>query len=258
MYQHPLLSENKTKEKLEQGEVSLGLFLLTGSSVVAEVCSTLPIDWLMIDQEAAAISKKDTLQIVQAMNGFDVTPIIRVPKLDRHLIEHALDIGSAGILVPKVDTKEEAEQAAQFSHFAPKGCRGINPVRASGYFSNVEEYLATANKRILCMVQIETAEAVKNCYDIASVPDVDVVFIGCGDLAASLGQPGQVTGEKMDSAIEKVLHDTLEAGKIPGIFAYSNELALKYIDMGFKFVAIGNDIKAIRESIINNVEKLKV
>ncbi|MBK7756274.1 MAG: hypothetical protein IPI35_07665 [Deltaproteobacteria bacterium] len=143
---------------------------MSASSFLAEACSTLPLDWLMVDGEAGAFSKGDVLHMLQAMGGSDVTPMVRVSHLDRHTIEHALDVGAFGVLVPKVDTAEEAVDAARFCRFPPRGARGINPVRASGYFSDVPGYLAAANARTLCMVQIESAQAVENVNAIAAVP----------------------------------------------------------------------------------------
>jgi 2-keto-3-deoxy-L-rhamnonate aldolase RhmA len=251
---HPLLRiENSTKQKLLEGKTAIGLFLLSGSSIIAEVCSTLPIDWLIVDMEASPVSKEDVMHIFQALNGSSVTPMVRVCSLERHHIEHALDVGAHAILVPKVENAIDAKRVVDFCRFPPEGHRGINPVRASGYFANVEQYLRVANDRTLCMVQIESAEAVAESKNIAAVPGVDIVFIGCGDLASSLGQPGVVTGEQMDRARQQVLSATLEAGKIPGIFAYSLELARQYAKEGFRFIAIGNDIKALRESITESL-----
>lgn len=255
-YFHPLLQvANSTKQKLLAEKTVIGLFLLSGSSMLAEVCATLPIDWLIVDMEASPVSKEDVMHIFQALNGSKVTPLVRVCSLDRHLIEHALDVGAHGVLVPKIDNALDAKRAVEACRFPPEGRRGINPVRASAYFANVENYLRLANERTLCMVQIESVEAVANVNDIAAVPGVDVIFIGCGDLASSLGQPGIVTGEKMDHARQKVLFAVKRTGKIPGIFAYSIELARQYAQEGFKFIAIGNDIKALREAINSNVNR---
>jgi 2-keto-3-deoxy-L-rhamnonate aldolase RhmA len=254
----PLLNfRNTTREKLEGGEPAVGLFLLSGSALIAETLSTLPIDWLMIDLEASPISKRDVLHVLQALNGSPVTPMIRVPSLERHAIEHALDVGAHAVLVPKVDTPEEALTAARHCRFPPQGQRGVNPVRASGYFADVPGYLAAANARTLCMVQIESALAVENAPRIADVSGVDVLFIGCGDLAMSLGQPGVVTGKKMDDSRAAVLAACARARKVAGIFAYSLELAALYLNEGFRFVAVGNDIKALRESVGDTLLRLR-
>lgn len=258
MGDHPLLNVNNgTKAKLDAGEKVFGIFLLSGSAMIAELCGTLPLDWLIVDMEASPVSKEGVMHILQALNGSNVTPMIRVASLDRHLVEHALDIGACAILIPKVENAEDAQQAAKFCRFPPVGCRGINPVRASGYFANVDQYLRLANDAMLCMVQIESVDAVSKANEIAGTPGVDVVFIGCGDLASSLGQPGIMTGEKMDRARQQILAATLGAGKVPGIFAYSLDLARQYATEGFQFIAIGNEIKALRDQITSSVIQVR-
>jgi 2-keto-3-deoxy-L-rhamnonate aldolase RhmA len=255
--EHPLLDmENRTRTKLRAGQRTIGLFLLSGNAMIAEACGTLPIDWLIVDMEASPVTKEGALHIMQALSGSGVTPMIRVCTLDRHLIEHALDVGAHGVLVPKIETPEEAARAVEACRYPPAGRRGINPVRASAYFGNLPAYFQQANERSMCMVQIESVEAVGRAAELASVPGVDVVFIGAGDLASALGQPGVVTGDKMDRARQQVLEAVNKAGKVPGIFAYSIELAQQYAREGFKFIAIGNDIKALRESVLASVQRL--
>ncbi len=250
-----LLRKNYTKKKLENNQVTKGLFLISGNSMIAETCSTLPLDWLIVDMEASPMTKKDALHILQSINGSDVSPFIRVPELNRHLIEHALDIGAEGVLVPKVETRKEAELAVEACYYPPLGKRGVNPVRASRYFSDIDGYIQSSNDQILCMVQIETAKSVDNVDEIADVEGVDVLFIGCGDLASSYGHPGDMTHASMNKAREKVLLAAEKTGKIPGIFAYSLDLARQYKEEGFQFIAIGNDIKAVRESVELNLDK---
>lgn len=247
---------NSTQSKLRGGEKSIGLFLLSGNSMIAEALGTLPIDWLIIDMEASPITKEGALHVMQALNGSNVTPFIRVPFLNRHLIEHALDIGAHGILVPKIDTPEDAACAVDACMYPPTGHRGINPVRASAYFSNLPTYLKQANERTMCMIQVESVEAVNRVEQLAAVTGVDIIFIGAGDLASALGQPGIVTGQKMDEARLRVLQAVKNAGKIAGIFAYSIELAQQYAQEGFQFIAIGNDIKALREAVLESVARI--
>jgi 2-keto-3-deoxy-L-rhamnonate aldolase RhmA len=255
---HPLLQgHNRTKATLLDGGVALGMFLLSGSSMLAEVCSTLPLDWLMVDLEASPISRYELLPILQSLNGSTVTPFVRAQSREHWHLEQILDLGVQGILVPKVDDADTARRVVAACRFPPLGARGVNPVRASGYFSDVAGYLSSANERVLCMVQIESAKAVAAAAEIAAVEGIDGLFIGAGDLALSLGQPANVVGPKMDDACHRVLEAAQRAGKFPGIFAYSLELADIYAEQGFKFIAIGNDVKAIREWVTGSASHVR-
>lgn len=237
---HPLTN---VQQRLQGDGPWPGMFLVAGSALFAEASSLLDLDWIAIDMEAAPMTKVDSLHMLQAVSASSVIALVRVPKLDRHLIEHALDQGAHGVIVPKIESAEDAAAAVDACRFPPAGSRGVNPIRASAYFTNLSAYFEEANDRTMCAVQIETRRGLEAATEIAAVPGVDIVFIGVGDLAMSLGQPGVADGSSMDEACDRILRATLAAGKIPGIFAYSDELAVQHIDAGFKLIAIGNEIK---------------
>ncbi|MFI9275822.1 HpcH/HpaI aldolase/citrate lyase family protein [Kitasatospora sp. NPDC052896] len=255
---HPLLSPVPSLAEAVDASSgpALGLFLLSGSSLLAELCGTLPLQWVVLDMEASAMSKQDALHMLQALTGSSCAPIVRVPYLNHHLIEHALDLGAAGVMVPKVDTPQAAAAAAAACRFPPEGQRGINPVRASGYFADVAGYLSRANARTSCVVQIESALAVENADAIAATPGVDALFLGMGDLACALGQPGVMTGPAMDDARAAVLRAARAHGKQAGIFAYAPELARAYAAEGFELIAFGNEVKLLREAILSGIDTL--
>jgi 2-keto-3-deoxy-L-rhamnonate aldolase RhmA len=231
------------------GQGLLGLFLLWSEPGIAELCGMLAVDFVVIDMEAGALGRPDVLRMTQALAGRATSVLVRVPSHEQHVIEHALDIGVDGVLVPKVDTVEAAERVAAATRFPPDGRRGVNPVRASGYFADLPGYFARANGSTLCLVQIETGTAVDNATKIAAVDGIDGIFLGMGDLAMALGQPGDVTGARMDRAREHVLAAAREQGKLAGAFAYGRDIARAYLDEGFDVIAVGNDIKLLRESI---------
>ncbi|MET7737582.1 aldolase/citrate lyase family protein [Streptomyces sp. NPDC005402] len=207
------------------------------------------MDWVVLDMEASPMTKQDALHMLQGLEGSTCAALIRVPFLDQHLIEHALDMGARGVVVPKVNTADEAERAVRACRFPPQGNRGINPVRASGYFSDVPGYLRRANAETVCVLQIESAEAVERADEIAAVEGADVLFMGMGDLSMALGQPTVMTGPAMDRARAAVLSAAHDHGKRAGIFAYSLELAKEYVAEGFDMIAFGNDIKLFREAV---------
>jgi len=235
--------EDRLHARARRGEAVLGAFLLSGSSYVAEVMAHHPLDWLLVDLEASHASPQDLLHVLQALNAYPVTPMVRVSAHDKHQVEACLDLGARGVMIPKVDTREQAEAAAGWCLYPPAGTRSVNCIRASGYYTRAKEYFDRANRAVLAIVQVESGEGVENAPDIAAVDAVDVLFVGPGDLAASYGQTGIVTGRRMDDARKRVLDACRVHGKIPGIFAHSVESAGQYLEEGFRFVAIGNDVK---------------
>lgn len=255
---HPLLDTgNPLKARLAAGRSALGLFVLSGSSTVMEACSTFGLDWLLVDAEAAAVSPDDILRSFQAVTGSGAAALVRVPRLDHHLIGHMLDIGAHGVLVPKIESAEMARAVVQAALYPPQGKRGVNPVRVSGYFHDIPAYLHAANARALVLVQIESREAVEAADEIAAVPGIDGLFVGPGDLAVALHQPGEVTGLRVERACAQVLHAARAAAKIAGIFAYSEELARRYLADGYQFIAIGNDLKMLRTGVQASLDEIK-
>jgi 2-keto-3-deoxy-L-rhamnonate aldolase RhmA len=258
LIEHPLLDFRPSLRSRLTGPTApaYGIFLLTGDSGLAEACGLTDLAWMVIDMEAGALSRRDVLHCLQALTGSRCAGLVRVPGHSREEIEHVLDLGAEGVLVPKVDTADDAAAAVRACRFPPDGTRGINPVRASGYFADVPGYLREANHRTLCLVQIESAAAVANACDIAKVPGVDGLFIGMGDLAASLGQPGVTTGPAMDKGRAAVLAAAREHGKVPGLFAYSLDLARQYAAEGFRMIGIGNEVKLLREALVTGLADL--
>lgn len=234
-----------------------GLFLVSGSALLAEAAAYTRIDWAVIDMEGAAMTKADALHQAQALAGTGVAPIVRVPRLDRHDIEFALDLGVAGVMVPKVDRAEDAARAARFSHYPPQGSRGVNPIRASAYYSASDRYFESANREVHCIVQVESREGVRNAGEIARTDGVDLLFIGTGDLAMDLGQPGRPGGPAFDQARQAVLAACAAAGKPAGIFAPSTGLARQYAKEGFRFIAVGNEVTFFVQSAALAVTMLR-
>jgi 2-keto-3-deoxy-L-rhamnonate aldolase RhmA len=237
---HPL---RDLRPKLQPAGVSLGVFLVTGNSMLAEACSLLDFGWVVIDMEAGPFERADVLRVLQALSASGMMALVRVPALERHHIEHVLDIGADGVIIPKVESCQEADEAVAACYFPPKGRRGVNPIRASGYFTELGGYFTLANCRTVCAVQIETKAGLAAAGAIAAVDGVDVVFVGVGDLAMSLGHPGEPDHPTVLAACSDILEATLAAGKVPGIFAYSTELARHHADEGFRLIAVGNEIK---------------
>lgn len=255
---HPLLlSDNRCKLRLAAGNTCFGLFLVSASNLVAECCAVRGTDWILVDMEASPVDRRDLVVMLQALNGSQATCMARIARNDRQLIEAALDSGALGIMVPKVESAAEARLIVESAYYPPKGRRGVNPIRCSGYFKRLPEYFAVANDSILTIAQIETREALQNLDDIAATEGIDVLFVGCGDLASELGQPGQVEGPAMEAAIEQVVTACKKHGKVPGIFAYTTDLAVRYAAQGFRFIAIGNDLKLLAGALEAQLQSIE-
>jgi 4-hydroxy-2-oxoheptanedioate aldolase len=254
---HPLVADDaRPGDRLRSG-VTLGLFLVTASPLMAEACSTRDVDFLVIDMEASYADRNVLTQCLQGITGSGVISFARLANSDKSNIEAALDCGVDGIIVPKVSTQEQAEAIADASQYPPLGRRGLNPIRCSGYFADISNYLKTANSRTVRGVQIETKEGVDNVEKIAGVEGIDLLFVGCGDLAAALGHIGNVDHPDVRAAIDRILKACRAKGKIPGIFAYSEALAKQYRDAGYRFIAIGNELKFMLSAIEESVAHLR-
>ena len=208
--------KNILKEKLKENQSVIGTFVGLGHPDVTELLSRLGFDWLLIDGEHSPIGLETMQVMMQAMNGSNCTPIVRPQWNDMVIIKRILDIGAHGVLVPWVNTKEEAEYAVSACKYPPEGLRGYGPRRASLFDP---DYLQTANDEILVIVQIETRKAVSNVDDILSVEGIDACFIGPYDLAMSfgLGSP-KWDDPEYAGAFDRVLEAANKVGKPAGIF----------------------------------------
>ncbi|MCS3509314.1 HpcH/HpaI aldolase/citrate lyase family protein [Achromobacter sp. JUb104] len=245
---HPLLNRTDFRDRL-LSETSYGIFIVSGSAIMAEACSTRALDFIVLDMESSPLNRETLTYSLQALTGTSVAALVRVATGERFNIESALDAGALGIIVPKVSTGREAKAVVSAASYPPEGTRGLNPIRCSGYFSALADYLASANSRVIKAIQIETAEGLDNIEEIASVEGIDLIFVGCGDLSAELGCMGNMTSPQMLEAVATVLDSCRRHGKIPGIFAYSDELAKQYANMGYRFISFSNDVKLLMSSL---------
>ena len=228
------------RARLQQGDLVLGTILSLNSPDVAEILSQVGFDWLFIDAEHSTLDPHDLKALFQAVG--DSTPcVVRIPLLDEIVVKKTLDAGAAGLLVPQVNTAEQAEQLVQWGRYYPEGSRGLGFGRAQGYGLKVGEYLETANENILLSVQAESAEAVKNIKSIVRVQGLDAVLVGPYDLSASMGLPGQIEHPDVQAAIQHVANVCFEVGMPIGIFGMTAEAVRPYIQQGFKFIVSGAD-----------------
>lgn len=221
----------------------LGIWQALATPYTAEICATTGFDWLLFDGEHAPNTLQTLLAQLQAVAAYPVEPVARVPVGDAVIIKQYLDIGFKTLLVPMVESGEQAQAMVSATCFPPFGVRGVASAlsRASRFGSNAS-YLTTAHEDLFLILQIESAAGLAAVDSILAVPGVDAIFLGPADLAASLGYLGRPAASEVQAAILHALARARAAGKPAGIFATSPEDARERIAQGFQFVSIGTDV----------------
>lgn len=247
------MRKNRVKEKLNRGEVVTCFWMSLGAPIIAEVAARLDIfDSVLLDFQHGYWNEDTLLQGIQVVGPTATVPLVRVAKNDFALIGRALDMGAMGILVPMVNSGEEAAAVVNAMRYPPEGNRSVGGHRIQ--FLG-EDYVTAANDELLAMVMLETREAVDKAEEILSVPGVDLGFIGPGDLALSLGcWPDR--GTEHDEAVEKVLAAGKKTGKPLGILALSPEEFGHRVQQGFCFVPHTTDARALVTDLKETREKL--
>lgn len=235
------------KKMLKKGIATVGTWITINHPDVVDVLCELPFDWLIFDMEHAPLEVSDIEVLMMPLRNTSISPIVRVPWNDMVVIKRVLDIGSEGVLVPWVNTKEEAEAVVKYASYPPHGLRGVGPRRAVKY--GVRPFLDYYSKfeyeeRVL-IIQIETPKALENLEDILSVKGIDVAFIGPIDLTVNLGIPLQYNHPMFIEVVNKILRTCEKYGVAPGIHAFDVNQIKKYIEEGFKFISIGSDVSFI-------------
>ncbi|WP_341917339.1 aldolase/citrate lyase family protein [Polaromonas sp. YR568] len=248
---------NAFKQAIAQKQTQIGLWLGLASPYSTEICAGAGFDWLLIDGEHAPNDINSILAQLQVIAAYPGShAMARVPMGHGHvgeaLIKQYLDIGVQTLLVPMVDTPEQAAalvRASRYPQFDAQGkdiggIRGMGGARASRW-GRYPQYAHEANAQVCLLVQAETQLALDNLDAIAAVDGVDGVFIGPADLSASMGHVGNPGHPEVQAAIESAIARILKAGKAPGILTTDEQLARHYIALGATFVAVGLDTQLL-------------
>lgn len=232
---------NTAKRKLQEGEATIGTWLATGSPLAAEMLAHQGFDWLNVDMEHNAIDLQTTQSLFQAIATTDTIPFARVPWNDPQIIKRVLDIGAYGVVVPTVETVDQAEQAVGACRYPPDGYRGMGTIRGRLYGG--DDYAEQANKEICVVLMLETKQAVDNADEILKVPGIDAVFIGPNDLAASMGLPLGLDNAHPDhvAAVESIRQSCENAGVPSGIHCASAASVNQRMQEGFQWIALSSD-----------------
>ncbi len=220
-----------------------GMWVCSGSPLVAEICAGAGLDWVLIDMEHSPNGLESVLTQLQAVAAYPVTPVVRVPIGDVVTIKQVLDLGAQNLLVPMISTADEAREIVTAVRYPPRGRRGVGSALArSARWNRVEDYLTDADAHVSLFVQVETAEGVENAAEIAAVDGVDGVFVGPSDLAASMGVLGQQTHPDVAAAVLRAFEAVHRAGKPVGVNAFDPAVAQAYIDAGVNYLLVGADV----------------
>jgi 2-dehydro-3-deoxyglucarate aldolase/4-hydroxy-2-oxoheptanedioate aldolase len=236
------------KERVRNGDVTLGTFLNLGSALVAEVCALSGFDWLLVDLEHGAGGEEALVGQLLAGAANDVPVLMRVESPERIRVGHALDLGVAGVMYPRLNTADEVTTAVSHLWYPPRGDRGIATYNRARRFGGDTKSTSDVNDELLCVVQIETSLALSNVKDIAATPGVDVLFVGPSDLSAALGCPGDLDSPVYLEALDHVVAAARVAHVAAGILVGDVDAVEAHLDRGFSFVSVASDSALLRRA----------
>jgi 4-hydroxy-2-oxoheptanedioate aldolase len=236
------LIRNSFKQALRDGKPLVGLWVALADPYVAEVVATAGFDWLLIDAEHAPNDPRSVLPQLQALAPYPVQPIVRPVRGDVALIKQYLDLGVQTLIVPMVETAEQAAQIVAATRYPTRGVRGVgSAIARASRWNQIPNYLARADEEMCVIVQVESVTGLDNLAEIAAVDGVDGVFFGPADLAASMGLLGKPMEPKVQDAIRAGFRTVRAAGKAAGSLMSDRAVAREYFAAGAQFVAVGID-----------------
>jgi 4-hydroxy-2-oxoheptanedioate aldolase len=233
---------NTFKQALRDRRLQIGLWSGLADPYCAEICAGAGFDWLVIDAEHAPNDIRSILAQLQAIAPYPVHPVVRATSGDTAQIKQLLDLGAQTLLIPVVETAEQAAGLVRAMRYPPAGIRGVGSALArASRWNRIGSYLAEADDQVCLIVQIETRLGLQNAAAIAAVEGVDGVFIGPADLSASLGHRGNPGHPQVQAAMQATVATVLAAGKAVGSLLSDETLARKFIGLGCSFMAVGVD-----------------
>lgn len=250
------MPENHFKIALQAGLVQYGLWLGLGETFSAEICAGAGFDWLLIDAEHGPNDLRSILAQLQAIAPYQSQPVVRPPQGDHVLIKQLLETGVQTLLIPMVNTAEQAKGLVEAMRYPPEGIRGVGSALArASLWGRIGQYAEQANEQMCLLVQVETQAGYEALDEIIAVDGVDGVFFGSADLAASYGLLGQSTHPDIVNRIESGLQRVTAAGKAGGVLCADKTLNQQYLASGAQFVAVGVDALLLAQAtsqILNN------
>ena len=234
--------QNPFRTALARKRPLIGIWSMMNSVDCTEALGWSGYDWLLVDGEHAPVSLQDAMAHCRVLAGTPTVPIVRLLWNDPLLLKQHLDAGINTIMLPYVQSAEEARKAVSSLRYPPRGVRGVAAMHRASRYARIKDYSLRADETLFLIVQIETMEALERCQEIAHVDGVDGIFFGPGDLAASMGLIGQAGHPDVTARIEEGARSCRSLRKAIGALAASDRLAERYIQLGFDFVSVANDL----------------
>ncbi len=248
---------NYFKQKLKN-EQQIGMWVGLADGYCAEIAANAGYDWLLIDGEHAPNDVRSILAQLQSLAAYPSQAVVRPVSGDVPLIKQLLDIGAQTLLIPMVESAEQAELMVKATRYPPEGIRGVGAALArASRWNNIPDYLQTADEQICVLVQVESKKGLDNLDEILKVDGIDGVFIGPADLSAALGYRGNPGHEYVQNIIVQTIQKIREAGKAAGILSADEKLAKQYLELGTEFVAVGVDTSLLMKSMKQLLSKFK-
>ncbi len=254
------------KQQLKAGTPKMGLFVNSHSATVAEQLAHSGLDWLLVDTQHGPMDHQHLSAMLCAIGSGGAKSMVRVGGYDdRPGIQQALDLGADGVLVPYINTAEEARQAVSCARYPTAGTRSVYFPQRSTNKAGLLGYVGNANNNIIVALQVETASCIENIAEIAAVPGVDLLFLGQNDLCMSMGLyekyefPHMYTSPELNAATESLMAAAQKNDKILGVFLFGTDRVGEFLGKGFTFISIGNDLHHIltqATAYVGNMEKI--
>jgi len=253
------MRDNLLKRKLQRGEVVIGPFMNCSYQAFIEIVGLAGFDYAIIDMEHGPLEVETAEDLCRAAQGVGLAPIVRIRKNDAPQIQRALDIGSAGVQVPQIETKADAEAVVRAAKYQPLGMRGVSFfTRASDYtvhgLTGITDRL---NAEQMVLVHVEGKRGLDNLEQILTVPHIDVIFLGPYDLSQSFGIPGQINDPRVVKGMEEATIKIRAAGKWAGTFAGDAETAKRWIKVGVQYISLSVDVGIFAHACRSLVEQVR-
>lgn len=246
------------KEKMKQKGTVFGMMLSeVATPNLVRIMSVANYEFMIVDCEHGYYDFSQLANLASVGNGLNMTMLVRIPVIEREFVAKVLDMGMDGLLVPMVNTAEDAKKVVRLVKYPPIGIRGISTTRAHTNYTPpaLDEYVEIANQRTIILAQIESRQAVEHAEEIAAVEGIDAIIVGPNDMAVDFGTPGKLDTPDMRQAIKRVIAAAGSAGKPCGIIDSHVDFLRKWHEQGMTVFSCGSEVSMIMNSARKNREE---